>query len=191
MSSEREPAQWTVHAHVDKYGPDQVQETADVLGKDDVTADDLQRIAGEPDDEADANGNMLLTAGMNRLWSLLTGAGGQPMTATATRLGAGNSTVAEAAGQTDLQAAAGAANRWFAVMDSGYPQLAAGVLTLRSTFNTGDGNFNWQEWGVDIGTPTVTAGATVNAVLFNRKRAALDIKASGAIWVFTVTLTIA
>jgi hypothetical protein len=62
-------------------------------------------------------------------------------------------------------------------------------VTLRSTFATGDGNFVWAEVGTDIGTPTVTAGNTVNATLLNRFVQALGTKASGS-WVLTETITI-
>ena len=93
-------------------------------------------------------------------------------------------------GQTDLQAAAGSANRQFKVMDATYPSASGGVVTARSTFATGEANFVWNEWGLDIGTPTVTDGTTVNAVLLNRKVESLGTKVSGS-WVLTVSVTFA
>jgi hypothetical protein len=75
-------------------------------------------------------------------------------------------------------------------MDATYPQNAAGVITARSSFQTGEANFVWAEWGIDIGTPTVVDGTTVAAVLLNRKVQALGTKAVG-IWVATATITIA
>lgn len=144
----------------------------------------------KPYEVLEAAGNLLTTAGLNRITSLIIAGGGQGATNTATRLGVGNSTTAEAVGQTDLQAAAGSANRWFQVMDATYPQQSNGVLTFKATFATGDGNFAWQEWCVDIGTPTVTSGNTVNANMLNRKVQSLGTKTSAGTWVLTATITL-
>lgn len=150
---------------------------------------DFERFGVEPYETLVKPGNLLTTAGLNRLTALLIGAGGQALTNTATRLGVGNSSTAAAVGQTDLSAAAGGANRQFKVMDATYPQQSNGVLTVRSTFATGEANFVWAEWGIDVGTPSVTDGATVSALLFNRAVQALGTKASGS-WVLTATVTI-
>jgi hypothetical protein len=187
-----ERGRWTVHAHVDKFSQDQtnwVQEHYPIRGVP-LQHKHFQQFGLTPEDGiVDSPGNLLLTAGLTRLMSLLNGAGGQAMTNTATRLGTGNSSTAEAIGQTDLQAAAGSANRWFQIMDATFPSVATNVLTAKATWATGDGNYVWNEWGLDIGTPTVTSGNTVNANLFNRKVASLGTKTSGT-WVLTVTVTI-
>lgn len=190
MGTDDDAARWRARAVVDKWSPEQVARAAEVAGRDDLTVEDLRELVGDPEKTTDADGNMLLTAGVGRLVSLLVGAGGQALTGTATRLGAGNSAAAAAVGQTDLQAAAGAANRWFQPMDAGYPQTAGGVATFRSTFAAGDGNFDWTEWGIDVDAPTRAGGATVGAVLFNRKTAVLGTKAAGAVWTLTTTITI-
>jgi len=75
-------------------------------------------------------------------------------------------------------------------MDATYPSVSAGVLTARATFGASDGNFAWQEWGMDVGTPTVTSGTTVNANFFNHKIVSLGTKANPAVWALTVTITI-
>lgn len=181
---------WSVHAHVDKYDADQSAYALKKAGVDWLSGDDMRKLVGAPSDVADAAGNLLTTAGLNRLTSLLIAGGGQGLTNTATRLGAGNSTTAAAVGQTDLQAAAGSTNRWFQIMDATYPSQANGVVTFKATFGTADGNFAWEEWGVDVGTPTVSSGNTVAALLFNRKVASLGTKASGATWALTATVTI-
>lgn len=191
MTNEHEPIQWRVSAHIDKYDPDQVDYALAITGARSLTGDELASIVGKPADTYDSDGNMLLTAGLNRLTSLMIAGGGQALTATACRIGAGDSVTAEALGQTDLQAAAGSTHRWFQVMDATYPQQANGVLTFRSTFGTADGNFVWAEWGIDVGAPTVTSGNTVNALLLNRKVAAQGTKVAGAIWTPTITITIA
>ncbi|MBA2952097.1 hypothetical protein GON03_18960 [Nocardioides sp. MAH-18] len=180
---------WRPHALVEKWDQEQVDWVARRTGVL-VPSGDLLAAHVAPYDVAEAAGNLLTTAGLNRLTSLLIGAGGQALTNTSARLGVGNSTTAAAVGQTDLQASAGSANRQFKVMDATYPQQSNGVVTAKSTFATGEANFAWQEWCLDIGTPTVADGTTVNAVMLNRKVESLGTKVSGA-WALTVTITIA
>jgi hypothetical protein len=180
---------WRPVATVQKYDDDQTAWVARKTGVAVPQGAHFEAAGVKPYDTVVAPGNLLTTAGLTRLTSLLTGGGGQALTATSGRLGVGNSSTAAAVGQTDLQAAAGAANRWFMPLDNATPTVAAGVVTLRATFATGDANFVWAEWGVDIGTPTVAASAVVNATLLNRAVQALGTKASGS-WVLTTTITI-
>jgi len=182
-----ESVKWTVGATVEKWSPEQVQAATAELGHAPSAA---ELAAFTPPETIGSDGNLLTTAGLTRIMTLITGTG-QAATPTSTRLGVGNSATAEAVGQTDLQAAAGAANRYFMTMDGGYPSVAAGVLTARAVFGTGDANFAWAEWGLDIGTPTVAAGTTVNAVLLNRKVASLGTKVAGSVWTLTTTITLA
>jgi hypothetical protein len=143
-----------------------------------------------PAGEADSEKNLLTTNGINRMLNLTIAGGGQALTNTATRLGTGNGVGTAAVGDTDLSAAAGSANRWFQVMDATFPSVATNVLTAKATWATGDGNYAWNEWGLDVGTPTVTSGNTVAALLFNHKTsAALGTKTTGT-WVLTVTVTV-
>lgn len=178
---------WRPVAVVEKYDDDQVAWVARKSGVAVPSAAELALVA--PYETLEAPGNLLTTAGLQRLTNLMIGAGGQAATNTAARLGVGNSSTAAAVGQTDLQAAAGAANRQFKVMDATFPTAVNGVLTFKSTFATGEANFVWAEWGVDVGTPTVADGTTVNALLLNRAVQALGTKASGS-WVLTATITI-
>lgn len=182
---------WRVRSHIDKYDPDQVGWVRRRSGIVAPSGDLFTALGVKPSDVSDGIGNLLTTAGLNRLTSLLIAGGGQGLTNTATRLGAGNSSTAAAVGQTDLQASAGSSNRQFKVMDATYPQQSNGVVTAKSTFPTGEGNFPWAEWCLDVGTPTVSDGTTVNALMFNRKVESNGTKASGAVWAFTVTVTIA
>lgn len=94
-------------------------------------------------------------------------------------IGVGDSATAFAATQTDLQAAT---NKMRKAMDATYPQVAANVLTFRSTFATTDANWAWQEWGVFNGS----SGGT----MMNRKAESLGTKTSAQTWQFTVTLTL-
>jgi hypothetical protein len=180
---------WRPMATVEKYDEDQTAWLRNRSGILSPMARHFEAAGLTPYEVVEAPGNLLTTAGLNRLTSLMIAGGGQGATNTATRLGVGNSTTAAAVGQTDLQAAAGSTNRWFQVMDATYPQQSNGVLTFKSTFATGDGNFVWNEWCVDIGTPTVSSGNTVSALMLNRAVQSLGTKVSGS-WVLTATITI-
>lgn len=180
---------WRPIATVEKYDDEQTAYAARALDVLRPVARDFEHLGIKPYETVVAPGNLLTTAGLNRITSLIIAAGGQGATNTATRLGVGNSSTAAAVGQTDLQAAAGSANRWFQVMDATFPTQANGLLTFKSTFATGDGNFAWAEWAVDIGAPTVTSGNTVNALMLNRAVQSLGTKVSGS-WVLTATITL-
>lgn len=129
--------------------------------------------------------NLLVNAGIARLEDLLIVAGGQGYNAANSRIGVGNSNTAAAASQTDLQAAAGAGNRQFKLVDQG-PTRASQTITWRATFASGEAQFAWQEWCIDVGTAD---GTTVTAPMLNRKVFTGGTKAA-AVWVFTVTITI-
>lgn len=188
---------WTPRLRVDKYDDDMVTYVAErtnyAYGKPvshprPLYGADFEALGVTPAEVVEVEGNLLTTAGLTRLTSLLTGAGGTAVTTTTARIGVGNSSTAAAVGQTDLQAAAGSGNRWFQIMDATYPQTSAGVVTLRATFATGDGNFVWAECGTDVATATVASSAVVGSLLLNRFVQALGTKASGS-WVLTETIT--
>lgn len=181
---------WHPVVHVDKYDDEQTEWVKAKSGLLRPEHRDFVAAGVTPYATADDEGNLLTTAGLTRLMTLLNGAGGQAMTNTSVRLGVGNGAGGAAIGDTDLGASAGSSNRWFQIMDSTFPSTAAGVMTAKATFATGDGNFAWNEWGLDIGTPTVSSSATVAATFFNHKTsAALGTKTSGS-WALTVTVTI-
>jgi hypothetical protein len=132
-------------------------------------------------------GNLITNAGWTRLMNLLTNQGAtQALDATHARIGVGNSNTAETYTDTDLAAAAGSTNRWFQLV-SGAGSLGTRTLAFAATFGTADGNFAWNEFGLDFGT---ASGNTVTAPLFNRKAGiAQGTKASGQTWTATATLT--
>jgi hypothetical protein len=152
------------------------------------TGADFHRLRIKPYSTTEHHGNLIVNAGWTRILNLATAAGGQALTATSGRIGAGNSATAAADTQTDLQAAAGSANRWFQVLATG-PTVSVDQLIMSAAFGTADGNFAWQEFGIDIGTPTVTSGNTVNATLLNRAVSAQGTKASGQTWTATATIS--
>jgi hypothetical protein len=179
---------WSPVAVVQKYDDDQVAYVARKSGMVVPDGRTLESLV-TPYETLESVGNLLTTNGLNRITSLIIGGGGQAATNTSARTGVGNSATAAAVGNVDLQAVAGSGNRQFNVMEATYPQQSNGVMTFRSSFATGEANFTWSEWCIDIGTPTVTAGTTVNAIMLNRKVEALGAKTSGT-WVLTTTITL-
>lgn len=121
----------------------------------------------------------LTNAYRDYLASLSAGAGGTAFNNANSYIGVGDSSTAFAATQTDLQAAS---NKLRKAMDATYPQVAANVLTFRSTFATGDANFAWQEWGV--------FNAAAAGTMMNRKVESLGTKTSSQSWQLTVTITL-
>lgn len=181
---DQRPGAAHVYAVVDKYAAEELER----LGLQHATAELLELEGVKPVwsglwDE----GNLLLNAGINRMGSLLIAGGGQALDATHCRLGVGNGSTAVVNTDTDLSAAAGSANRWFQLVDAGFPTFSAQTLTVKATYATGDGNFAWNEWGIDFGTASSNA---VTAPLLNRKvpGSSLGTKGSGSSWVFTVTI---
>jgi hypothetical protein len=133
-------------------------------------------------------GNLVTTAGWTRTSNLLTNQGAtQAMDATHTRIGAGNGAGTAAAGDTDLSAAAGSANRWFQLA-SGAGTVSTNTLAISATFGSADGNFAWNEFGIDVGN--TSSSNAVAALLWNHKTSiAQGTKASGQTWTATATIT--
>jgi hypothetical protein len=131
----------------------------------------------EPYEVREVEGNILVTAGLNALLTLLIGGGGTAFNNANANLGVGDSATAAAIGQTDLQAAA---NKTRAAMVATYPTTpASGATSFRSDFTAA--NFAWAEWG--------TFNAAAAGTMLNRKVESLGTKASGT-WTLTVTITI-
>ncbi len=153
--------------------------------------DEMLGFGLEPYEILDAGHNVLCNAGINRLESLLIGAGGQAYDATHTAIGVGDgggSVPTGAATDTDLAATVNASNRYFQMADGTYPSAATQVVTIQSTFATGNANFEWREWGVDQHT---ASGATASvAPLLNHKGIDLGLKTSASAWSFKITITL-
>src|SRR5688572_16649958 len=87
--------------------------------------------------------------------------------------GGAGATTAFAASQTDLQGA----SKTRKAMDATYPTdppSPSNRLTFRSTFATGDANYQWDEWG--------TFNASSAGTMLNRVVANLGTKTSAASW---------
>lgn len=172
LLEQSEPVRWKCHWKVEKYhGDDQT---------------------GDPFEVVEEIGNLLMYGGASCLWECLigngTGTGAQTLTYFNNGnayIGVGDSSTAEAATQTDLQAAS---NKLRKVMDATYPSHSDGVvsgsatITFKVTFATTDANFAWNEWGIFNGSS--------GGRMLNRKVSSLGTKTSAASWAFTVTLTL-
>lgn len=159
----------------------------------DLTAEEAA--LATPYEVLEGEGNLLMYGGASCQWETLigngTGTAGQTLTYFNNgnaAIGVGDSTTAEAATQTDLQAAT---NKLRKGMDATYPQhtdattSGAASIVFKSTFGSTDANFAWQEWGV-FNSATAATGR-----MLNRKVQSLGTKASGTTWVLTITLTLA
>lgn len=80
--------------------------------------------------------------------------------------------------QTDLVAAT---NKLRKAMNATYPTRSTNVLTAQSTFQTGDANWHWQEWGF--------FNASSGSQMLARQVSDLGTKTSASTWQLTVTIT--
>lgn len=93
------------------------------------------------------------------------------------KIGVGDGTAANAAGQTDLQGT----NKFRKAMDVGYPVVSGAKVTFKSTFAPADANFAWNEWGI---FNSASAGTMLNRVLETN-----GIKLSTQTWILQVDIT--
>jgi hypothetical protein len=160
MTKKSDTLHWQVDWQVDKFKEDYLT-------------------GGEkPYETIKGKGNLLVNSGIQLLEDLLIGAAGTSFSNSNARLGVGDSSTAAAAGQTDLQAAT---NKFRKVMDATYPSRTSQTLSFRSTFDTGEANFAWAEWGI--------FNAASAGTMLNRKVESLGTKSSGS-WQLTVAITI-
>jgi hypothetical protein len=137
-------------------------------------------------DEITVPGNLIVTAGLAYFTNRIIGGGNAALDSTHVRLGVGDDATAAVVGDTDLSTTT---NQYYRVMDSTYPQNAAAVMTFKSTFGSGVGNFAWNCWGLDfVSGGSASSSGTVTS-LMNRKVASLGTK-SGGDWILTVTVTL-
>lgn len=123
--------------------------------------------------------NILVNAGINLMEALLIGGGGTVYSNANAYIGVGDSTTAEAASQTDLQAAT---NKLRVAMNATFPTQASQVLTFQSDFTSAQANYAWQEFAV--------FNASTAGTMLNRKVSAQGTKTSGQTWRVTITITI-
>jgi len=126
-------------------------------------------------------GNMLLNEGIGELLDLACGLGTPTAFSNANAyIGVGDSVTAEAATQTDLQAAS---NKTYKAMAATYPQRSAQTVTWRAVFGSADANYAWQEFSV----ANASSGTGTN---LNRKVSNQGTKASGQTWTLDLAITL-
>ena len=141
-------------------------------------ANDAEYAAGLAYEVSILPGNICVNTGIQLMLDLLIGAGGTVYSNANAYLGVGDSTTAESASQTDLQAAT---NKLRKAMSSTYPSRSGQTLTFRSAFGSSDANFSWQEFGV--------FNASSAGTMLNRKVSNQGTKASGQTWTLDLAIT--
>lgn len=198
---------WQAHAKIEKFSPEQTSRAAELHGvaEKDLLHHHLYALNEEPDHGVvEVPGNLLTTAGLQRITNLIIGSGASAFTAAQSVVGVGDrggsASNTAAITDTDLTAAASTSNRYLQATDSA-PTAVNGVLTAVSTFASGNANFAWNEWCWIISTGTITPGGvaidsthpgSTGNQMINHKTpsSSLGTKASGATWVFTSSVTL-
>jgi hypothetical protein len=144
-------------------------------------ADDGAYARGEPYAVSEVDGNLLLNEGIQELLDLLCGLGSPTAYSNANAyLGVGDSSTAESATQTDLQAST---NKVYRPMATGYPQRSGQTVTFRAVFGSADANYAWNEFSVS----NTSSGAGKN---LNRKVSSQGTKVSGQTWTLDMSISL-
>ena len=133
-----------------------------------------------PYDVVEFEGNMLLNEGITVALQLIGGIAATAFSNTNAYIGVGDSSTAEAASQTDLQAAS---NKTYKAMSATYPQVSAQTITFRAVFASADANYAWNEF-------TVSNASSGTGANLNRKVSAQGTKASGQTWTVDLAITL-
>ena len=131
--------------------------------------------------ESVIDGNLLLNEGIGELLDLLCGLGSPTAFSNANaRIGVGDSSEAEAASQTGLQAAT---NKLYKAVDASFPSRSSQTVTWQAQFGGTEANWAWNEF-------TVANGSSDAAKNLNRKVSAQGSKTSGQVWTVSIQVTI-
>jgi hypothetical protein len=123
--------------------------------------------------------NLLLNEGINELFTLICSSSGTKFD-TGAYIGVGDSSTAEDASHTGLQAST---NKLYVAMDGSYPTYGTSQkATWRSTYTSANGNFAWNEF-------TVANGNSDSAKNLNRKVSSQGTKQSGQTWEISLEIT--
>lgn len=189
---------WNVVWNCDKWSEDACDYVRVKLGlapDTEITSALLRPLLAPDLGEVEIHGNVLLNNGINRLLNLLIGTGSIiGYTNLATRVCVGDtSTLTGVATCTDLQAAVSTSNRYMQVVTAA-DVVSAQTVTATSDFTTSNGNFAWNEWGIDGGTTNGGTAAATNtattSAMLNRKVESLGTKTTGT-WTLAGAITIA
>jgi len=124
--------------------------------------------------------NCLLNEGINEFFTLVCSASGTKFDNTNAQTGVGDSTVAEAVTQTDLQAAT---NKAYVGMMAGFPTYGTDQKAIwKSSYDENTANYAWEEF-------IVRNGATALKCL-NRKVSSQGSKAVNQVWELSIQITL-
>lgn len=158
-----------------------------------VTSAMLRALVGAPEEAVEIQGNLLLNEGIQQLEDLTMIAtvltnqtAANAWGNTNAYIGVGDSSTAEAATQTDLQAAT---NHFYKVMNATFPSRSSQTVSFQSDFTSAEANYAWQEWSVAAGATSASgSGFLVGTKNLNRKVASLGTKSTGT-WTLTGQIT--
>jgi len=126
-------------------------------------------------------GNMLLNEGIGEFLDLACGLGTPTAFSNANAyIGVGDSTTAESASQTDLQAST---NKTYKAMSASYPSRSGQTVTWRAVFGSSDANYSWQ--GLWVANASSGTGKNLNRKVSNQ-----GTKASGQTWTLDLAITL-
>lgn len=133
-----------------------------------------------PIETIEVEGNMLVTAGVNLMFSVLTSQGGTVFSNANANIGVGNGTGTALAADTDLS---GASKTRKGMRSGSFPSVPASeAVQFSSDFLSAEANYAWNEWGV--------FNAASAGTMLNHKYETLGTKASGGTWTLTVTISV-
>ena len=141
-------------------------------------ASDADFAAGRAFEVCPLPGNIMVNSGLQLMVDLLIGAGGTVYSNANAFLGVGDSSTAEGASQTDLQAAT---NKLRRAMSASFPARSGQTVTFRAAFGSSDANYSWNEFAV--------FNASTGGTMLNRKVSSQGTKASGQTWTLDLAIT--
>jgi hypothetical protein len=151
-----------------------------------ATLADFESVGIDPYETIEAARNLMVNGGIGVMLDRLIGLTPTSYINGNARIcvGDGNGSVPTAAA-TDTALAA-PTNRYAQTADATYPSRATQVVTIVATFPTTQGNFVWNEWGIDSGG---VSGSGAASGLLNHRGVNLGTKTSASTWAFTATIT--
>jgi len=158
-----------------------------------ISSEILRALVGDAEVVKEVEGNLLLNEGIQRMMDMTMIAtvtsnqtASNPWSNANAFLGVGDSSTAEAATQTELQAAT---NRFYKAMNATYPSRSSQTSSFQSDFTTAEANYAWAEWAIAAGATTASgSGFTTGTTNLNRKVASLGTKSTGT-WTLTGQVT--
>jgi len=141
--------------------------------------DRIAFLNGKPYAVEKSVGNLLLNEGITELLKLLIGGTATPFNNANAYIGVGDGTTTAVPTQTGLQGI----NKFYKIVDSGYPQVSGQTVIFKATFESGEATFDWQEF-------TISNGPNDSAINLNRKVEDHGRKGANDVWAITLSITI-